>query len=189
MVVYASSNDNGAILYYDNRSDKTVLVSRTLPDDAKSTSAQGDRLDFVAPGWLVQIELPSDIKGNHDTISNKYPHNEVAEDSNGNLGMVLYEADTASVLYGYKSNGTWVLKRSETGTFGGFYPSIDFDSSDNPHISFTTGMIGNWSTTQKAVRGIKLFWLQQTIRDTSLHSRLAQMTNLGSPSSIELICF
>lgn len=136
MVVYGSSNDNNPILYYDTRSDKTVLVSRSLPDDAKGTSATGDRLDFVAPGWLVQVELPSSIKGNHFNISNSYPHVEVAEDGEGNLGMVLYEADTASVLYGYKTGGSWNFETIETGTYGGFYPSIDFDSSDNPHISY-----------------------------------------------------
>lgn len=136
IVVFSSANNGTeSILYDSSRSDHTWVVGATDQNDNRySWSNYGNRLDFVAPGGNVLDTLPSDIKGsglltNYQTLS-------LSQNNNGDLALVYFDIENLALKYGLKSGGNWSFETIEEGSLSGFYPSLAFDGSNNPHVSY-----------------------------------------------------
>lgn len=169
-VVFAAGNSNLVIPYSDSRSEKTILVGSLNADDTRASYSDfGNRLDFSAPGYAVLAPGPSAIKGSGTQMD--FPTFTSGVDNTGALKVVVYEADTATLLYGSKSTGSWVYEPITTDVTIAHFPSLDFDNENNPHVAYYDWELRQLRYASKGVGG----WTVESVTSTDDQGYFAQL--------------
>lgn len=136
IVIHASGNDRKEYGYGEQNGEHEWVIGATdLNDQKASFSNFGNRIDFTAPGTQVLTTLSRGLQG--AGLFTSYKDLSAAKDKNGIPSIVFYDPETKVLKFGQKEkNGKWKFDNIKTSTATALYVSLDFDSTNQPHIVY-----------------------------------------------------
>lgn len=135
IVVFSSANDSSeSINYSPSQSDYTWIIGASDETNHRySFSNYGNRLDFIAPGYTFSTSVTA-LAGQSLPFVKL---DSLTKDQNGDPAIAYADVDNRTLIFGTNVSGVWNLETVESDNWGtGFFPSLDFDASNNPYISF-----------------------------------------------------